>query len=133
LAPCFGPGGVLAEPDVGLPPVGLPLRAHGGPNGVLAGAPPRPQPGRPTVAGAVVVGGGAAGELAGMPAARGLPLIRISNARHDDGIPRIYLDATGGIDTAVAHLVHLGHRRIGLAVLRDSAAPARIAGFRRSM
>src|SRR5699024_8963708 len=64
---------------------------------------------------------------------RGLPLIRISNARHDDGIPRIYLDATGGIDTAVAHLVHLGHRRIGLAVLRDSAAPARIAGVRRSM
>src|SRR5699024_634725 len=52
---------------------------------------------------------------------------------HDDGIPRIYLDATGGIDTAVAHLVHLGHRRIGLAVLRDSAAPARIAGFRRSL
>lgn len=89
--------------------------------------------GGPTVAGAVVVGGGAAGALAGMLAARGLPLIRISNARHDDGIPRIYLDATGGIDTAVAHLVHLGHRRIGLAVLRDSAAPARIAGFRRSM
>ena len=33
----------------------------------------------------------------------------------------------------MAHLVHLGHKRIGLAVLRDSAAPARIAGFRRSM
>ncbi|WP_209370861.1 LacI family DNA-binding transcriptional regulator [Brevibacterium renqingii] len=89
--------------------------------------------GGPTVSGAVVVGGGAAGALAGILAERGLPLIRISNARHDDGISRIYLDATGGIDTAVAHLVHLGHRRIGLAVLRDSAAPARIAGFRRSM
>lgn len=89
--------------------------------------------GGPTVSGAIVVGGGAAGMLAGMLAQRGLPLIRISNARHDDGISRIYLDATGGIDTAVAHLVHLGHRRIGLAVLRDSAAPARIAGFRRSM
>jgi DNA-binding LacI/PurR family transcriptional regulator len=89
--------------------------------------------GGPRVSGAIVVGGGAAGVLAGMLAQRGLPLIRISNARHDDGISRIYLDATGGIDTAVAHLVHLGHRRIGLAVLRDSAAPARIAGFRRSM
>jgi DNA-binding LacI/PurR family transcriptional regulator len=89
--------------------------------------------GGPTVSGAIVVGGGAGGVLAGMLAKRGLPLIRISNARHDDGISRIYLDATGGIDTAVAHLVHLGHRRIGLAVLRDSAAPARIAGFRRSM
>jgi hypothetical protein len=85
----------------------------------------------PKVSGAIVVGGGAAGVLAGMLAQRGLPLIRISNARHDDGISRIYLDATGGIDTAVAHLVHLGHRRIGLAVLRDSAAPARIAGFRK--
>ncbi|MGC2939324.1 MULTISPECIES: LacI family DNA-binding transcriptional regulator [unclassified Brevibacterium] len=89
--------------------------------------------GGPTISGAIVLGGGAAGALAGMLAARGLPLIRISNARHDDGISRIYLDATGGIETAVAHLVHLGHRRIGLAVLRDSAAPARIAGFRRSM
>lgn len=89
--------------------------------------------GGPAISGAVVVGGGAAGVLAGMLAERGLPLIRISNARHDDGISRIYLDATGGIDTAVAHLVHLGHKRIGLAVLRDSAAPARIAGFRRSM
>lgn len=89
--------------------------------------------GGPTISGAIVVGGGAAGVLAGMLAERGLPLIRISNARHDDGISRIYLDATGGIETAVAHLVHLGHKRIGLAVLRDSAAPARIAGFRRSM
>ncbi|SDS14436.1 DNA-binding transcriptional regulator, LacI/PurR family [Brevibacterium siliguriense] len=89
--------------------------------------------GGPEISGAIVVGGGAAGVLAGMLAERGLPLIRISNARHDDGISRIYLDATGGIDTAVAHLVHLGHKRIGLAVLRDSAAPARIAGFRRSM
>src|SRR5699024_3208117 len=44
--------------------------------------------GGPTVAGAVVVGGGAAGELAGMLAARGLPLIRISTARHDDGPAR---------------------------------------------
>lgn len=89
--------------------------------------------GGPAVSGAIVVGGGAAGALAGLLAQRGLPLIRISNARHDDGISRIYLDATGGIDTAVTHLVHLGHRRIGLAVLRDSAAPARIAGFRKSM
>lgn len=89
--------------------------------------------GGPAISGAIVVGGGDAGALAGLLAQRGLPLIRISNARHDDGISRIYLDATGGIDTAVAHLVHLGHRRIGLAVLRDSAAPARIAGFRKSM
>lgn len=85
------------------------------------------------VSGAIVLGGGAAGALAGRLSERGLPLIRVSNARHDDGISRIVLDASDGIATAVQHLVHLGHRRIGLAVLRDTAAATRIAGFRKSM
>ena len=87
----------------------------------------------PRIAGAIVLGGGAAGALAARLSERGLPLIRVSNARHDDGISRIVLDASDGIATAVQHLVHLGHRRIGLAVLRDTAAATRIAGFRRSM
>ncbi|GAA1812950.1 MULTISPECIES: LacI family DNA-binding transcriptional regulator [Brevibacterium] len=87
----------------------------------------------PQIAGAIVLGGGAAGALAARLSGRGLPLIRVSNARHGDGLSRIILDATDGIATAVQHLVHLGHRRIGLAVLRDTAAAARIAGFRKSM
>lgn len=87
----------------------------------------------PRVQGAIVLGGGPAGELAAKLAESALPQIRVSNARHDDGISRIVLDATDGITTAVQHLVHLRHRRIGLAVLRDSAAAVRIAGFRRSM
>nr|WP_284711035.1 LacI family DNA-binding transcriptional regulator [Brevibacterium sp. XM4083] len=87
----------------------------------------------PQIAGAIVLGGGAAGALAARLSTRGLPLIRVSNARHGDGLSRIILDATDGIATAVQHLVHLGHRRIGLAVLRDTAAAARIAGFRKSM
>ncbi len=89
--------------------------------------------GGPRVQGAIVLGGGAAGELAGRLQRLGLPQIRISNARHSDGISRIVLDAADGIATAVQHLVHLGHRRIGLAVLRDSAAAGRIAAFRKSM
>ncbi|MDN5658624.1 LacI family DNA-binding transcriptional regulator [Brevibacterium sandarakinum] len=92
-----------------------------------------PDGSEPHIQGAIVLGGGAAGELAAKLAERNLPQIRISNARHSDGISRIVLDATDGIATAVQHLVHLGHRRIGLAVLRDSAAAVRIAGFRKSM
>lgn len=87
----------------------------------------------PAVNGAIVLGGGAAGELAARLHVGGLPVIRVSNAPHSDGIPRIVLDASRGITTAVQHLVHLGHRRIGLAVLRDSAAAARIASFRKAM
>ncbi|MDN5808443.1 MAG: LacI family transcriptional regulator [Brevibacterium sp.] len=92
-----------------------------------------PEGSEPHVQGAIVLGGGAAGELAAKLAERNLPQIRVSNARHSDGISRIVLDATDGIATAVQHLVHLGHRRIGLAVLRDSAAAGRIAGFRKAM
>ncbi|RBP65551.1 LacI family transcriptional regulator [Brevibacterium sanguinis] len=86
-----------------------------------------------SVGAALVLGGGAAGELAARLQELGLPQIRISNARHSDGISRIVLDAADGIATAVQHLVHLGHRRIGLAVLRDSAAAGRIAAFRKAM
>ncbi|SMX77017.1 transcriptional regulator, LacI family [Brevibacterium aurantiacum] len=92
-----------------------------------------PHGSKPHVQGAIVLGGGAAGELAAKLAERDLPQIRVSNARHSDGISRIVLDATDGIATAVQHLVHLGHRRIGLVVLRDSAAAVRIAGFRKSI
>lgn len=87
----------------------------------------------PRVQGAIVLGGGAAGELAVKLQEFTLPLLRVSNARHSDGIARIVLDAADGIATAVQHLVHLGHRRIGLAVLRDTAAAGRIAAFRKSM
>lgn len=87
----------------------------------------------PRIRAAIVLGGGTAGELARELHAHGIAMIRISNARHEDGISRIVLDASSGIETAVQHLVHLGHRRIGLAVLRDSAAAGRIASFRKSM
>jgi DNA-binding LacI/PurR family transcriptional regulator len=33
----------------------------------------------------------------------------------------------------VRHLIHLGHRRIGISVPDDSSAPSRVAAFRRSM
>lgn len=84
------------------------------------------------VAGAVVLGGQSAGPEAQRLAALHVPVIRVSNARHE-GTGQIVLDASQGIDTAVRHLIHLGHRRIGIAVPEDSAAATRVAAFRRSM
>ncbi|MEV0984202.1 LacI family DNA-binding transcriptional regulator [Brevibacterium sp. NPDC049920] len=84
------------------------------------------------IVGAVVLGGQSAGPEAKRLAALNIPVMRVSNARHE-GTGQIVLDATQGIDTAVRHLVHLGHRRIGIAVPEDSAAASRVAAYRRSM
>ncbi len=84
------------------------------------------------VAGAVVLGGGTATPEVGRLAALDIPLVRVSNARHE-GVAQVVLDAAQGIDTATRHLVHLGHRRIGLATPEDSSAGIRTSAFRRSM
>ena len=84
------------------------------------------------IAGALVLGGGTAGPEAVRLTERGLPVVRVSQTDHR-GIPQVMLDSTSGIDTAIRHLVNLGHRRIGLAVPRNSAAAARIASFRKSL
>lgn len=84
------------------------------------------------VAGAVVLGGGSAGPEAQQLAAHGVPVIRVSNARHA-GFAQLVLDSGEGIRTAVRHLIHLGHRRIGLVVPEDSAASTRVSAFRRAM
>src|SRR5699024_12409771 len=60
-------------------------------------------------------------------------LIPNATPHNDHTLSRIYCATTYACDTPVAHRVLLGHRLIGLAVLRDSASPARIAGFLRSM
>ncbi|GAA1999929.1 LacI family DNA-binding transcriptional regulator [Brevibacterium samyangense] len=84
------------------------------------------------VSGAIVLGGGTATPEAARLAAHGIPLIRVSNARHE-GVAQIVLDSAQGIDTAVRHLVHLGHRRIGLATPEDSSASIRTGAFRKSI
>lgn len=84
------------------------------------------------VCGAIVLGGGSAGVEAAQFQAAGIPVVRVSNAPHP-GAQQIVLDSGLGIATALRHLVHLGHRRIGLAVPADSAANDRIAVFRRTL
>lgn len=84
------------------------------------------------VTGAIAIGGGEAVPESHRLSALGIPVVRVSNARHE-GTAQLVLDATQGIDTAVRHLIHLGHRRIGIAVPDDSAAGGRVAAFRRSM
>lgn len=81
------------------------------------------------VAGAVVLGGADAGRSARALAAAGIPVVRVSNAPHS-GLPQFVLDASRGIETAVRHLVHMGHRRIGFAVVQNSAAESRANVFR---
>lgn len=83
-------------------------------------------------AGVIVLGGAHAGREAVRFASAGLPVVRISNARHA-GLPQFVLDASSGIATAVRHLVHMGHRRIGFAVAKNSAADERISAFRREI
>ncbi|WAL40020.1 substrate-binding domain-containing protein [Brevibacterium sp. BRM-1] len=87
---------------------------------------------RAGVRGAIVLGGGSAGREARALEAAGVPVVRVSNAPHA-GARQFVLDSVRGIATALRHLVHLGHRRIGLAVPQDSAADARIAAFRRTL
>lgn len=84
------------------------------------------------VAGALVLGGADAGREAQELAAADMPVVRISNAPHS-GLPQFVLDATSGIETAVRHLVHMGHRRIGFAVVQNSAAESRANVFRQAV
>ena len=84
------------------------------------------------VAGAVVLGGAEAGRSAPRLAQAGIPVVRISNAPHS-GLPQFVLDASSGIETAVRHLVHMGHRRIGFAVMQNSAAESRAHVFRQAV
>lgn len=84
------------------------------------------------VAGAIVLGGADAGRAAGDLAAVGIPVVRVSNAAHAD-VAQFVLDASGGIETAVRHLVHMGHRRIGLALADNSAAAHRMQVFRKAI
>ncbi len=87
---------------------------------------------RSRVQGAIVLGGGSAGAEAARFGAAGIPVVRVSNAAHL-GARQLVLDSTQGITTALRHLVHLDHKRIGLAVPDDSAADGRIAAFRRTL
>ena len=84
------------------------------------------------VAGAIVLGGADAGGESQRLAAAGTPVVRISNAPHS-GLPQFVLDASSGIETAVRHLAHMGHRRIGFAVVQNSAAESRANVFRQAV
>jgi DNA-binding LacI/PurR family transcriptional regulator len=84
------------------------------------------------IAGVIVLGGAEAGRLAPRLAEAGIPVVRISNAPHS-GLPQFVLDASTGIETAVRHLVHMGHRRIGFAVMQNSAAESRAHVFRQAV
>lgn len=84
------------------------------------------------VAGAIVLGGADAGSESQALAAAGIPVVRISNAPHS-GLPQFVLDASSGIETAVRHLAHMGHRRIGFAVVQNSAAESRANVFRQAV
>lgn len=84
------------------------------------------------IAGVIVLGGAEAGRLAPRLAEADIPVVRISNAPHS-GLPQFVLDASTGIETAVRHLVHMGHRRIGFAVMQNSAAESRAHVFRQAV
>lgn len=84
------------------------------------------------VDGVIVVGGGPASSEAQKLAGTELPMLRISHARHT-GFAQIIMDSSVGIETAVRHLVQLGHTRIGLAVPEDSAKNSRVSAFRTTM
>lgn len=84
------------------------------------------------VAGAIVLGGADAGHESQRLATAGMPVVRISNAPHS-GLPQFVLDASSGIETAVRHLAHMGHRRIGFAVVQNSAAESRANVFRQAV
>lgn len=84
------------------------------------------------VAGAIVLGGADAGRESKALAAAGIPVVRISNAPHS-GLPQFVLEASSGIETAVRHLAHMGHRRIGFAVVQNSAAESRANVFRQAV
>ncbi|GAB3686840.1 LacI family DNA-binding transcriptional regulator [Angustibacter aerolatus] len=67
--------------------------------------------------------------------ARGLPIVLVNGYADDVEAPCVSCDDQAAARLAVAHLVSLGHTRIGLAVGPDRFVPAvrKIAGFRQAM
>lgn len=65
----------------------------------------------------------------------GLPLVLINGYRTDIEAPFISNDDAASLDTAVAHLAALGHRRIGLVVGQERFVPSirKTTGFRAGM
>ncbi len=55
----------------------------------------------------------------------GLPVVLINGYLPDVGAACIATDDTRGIDLAVAHLAHMGHTRIGLALGQERYTPVR--------
>jgi DNA-binding LacI/PurR family transcriptional regulator len=66
---------------------------------------------------------------------RGLPIVLING--YAEGIEATFVssDEVGSMELAVAHLAHLGHRRIGLAVGQERFVPVirKTEGYRRGM
>jgi DNA-binding LacI/PurR family transcriptional regulator len=66
---------------------------------------------------------------------RGLPIVLING--YAEGIDATFVssDEVGAMELAVAHLAHLGHRRIGLAVGQERFVPVirKTEGYRRGM
>ncbi|WP_460357893.1 LacI family DNA-binding transcriptional regulator [Actinoallomurus acanthiterrae] len=66
---------------------------------------------------------------------RGLPIVLING--YAEGVDATFVssDEAGSMELAVAHLAHLGHRRIGLAVGQERFVPVirKTEGYRRGM
>ncbi|MEV5708541.1 LacI family DNA-binding transcriptional regulator [Actinoallomurus sp. NPDC052274] len=66
---------------------------------------------------------------------RGLPIVLING--YAEGVDATFVssDEVGAMELAVAHLAHLGHRRIGLAVGQERFVPVirKTEGYRRGM
>ncbi len=67
--------------------------------------------------------------------ARGLPIVLVNGYADDVEAPYVSCDDIASSELAVAHLLALGHTRIGLAVGPERFVPAirKIAGFRQAM
>lgn len=87
---------------------------------------------RSGIKGALVLGGGSAGPEAVRMQSAGIRVLRIAQSTYAE-TAQIILDPTTSLNTALSHLVNLGHTRIGLAVPRNSAAAARISTFRKRL
>lgn len=66
---------------------------------------------------------------------RGLPIVLVNGYAEDVDAPQVSCDDVAATELAVAHLLALGHRRIGLAVGPERFVPAmrKIAGYRHAM
>ncbi|HEX6197195.1 MAG TPA: LacI family DNA-binding transcriptional regulator [Jiangellaceae bacterium] len=66
---------------------------------------------------------------------RGIPMVLINGYIEGLDVPFISNDHANAVELAAAHLVSLGHKRIGLAIGQDRYMPTqrKIEGFRRSM